>query len=72
MILFAFSMPPAMPKDMMTKLTATATTTQTFAPHALAVALKVATIPSMSCPMADRPPSNARNVYLKIQPITQV
>ena len=48
MTLLAFSMPPAMPNDMMKKLTATATTTQTFAPHALAVALKLPTIASIS------------------------
>ena len=48
MTLLAFSMPPAMPKDMIIKLTMTATTIQPFAPHAEAVEPKVPTMVSMS------------------------
>ena len=48
MTLLAFSMPPAIPKDMITRLTTTATTIQTFAPHAEAVEPKVPTMVSMS------------------------
>ena len=72
MTLFAISMPPAMPKDIMPKLTTMATIIQRFAPHALAVPTKVPAMVSISWPMPNRPPENAMNVYLNIQPMTQV
>ena len=48
MTLLALSMPPAMPKDMIAKLTTMAMIIQTFAPQELAVELKVPTIVSIS------------------------
>ena len=72
MTLFAFSMPPATPKDIMAKLTMIATTIQRFAPQLDAVLPKVPSITSMFWPMANRSPLKAMKVYLNIQPMTQV
>ena len=72
MTLLAFSMPPAMPNDMMAKLATMATMIHRFAPHALAVPSKVPDMTSISWPMENRSPVKDMKVYLNIQPITQV
>ena len=66
MTLLAFSMPPAMPNDMMAKLATIATIIHMFAPHALAVPPNVPFMTSISCPMENRSPVNDMKVYLNI------
>ena len=61
-------MPPATPRDMMRKLTTTATMTQ--GALSTATTSKVPLMTAISCPMAYSSPVKAMAVYLKIQPMT--
>ena len=71
-MLLAFSIPLDTPRDMMSSVATAATTTHMLAPQALAVSLNMPAMTSMSCPMANRSPSNAMTVYLMIHATTHV
>ena len=70
-ILFAFSIPLAIPIDIIIKLTINATTIQKLAPHADAVCPKVEPITSIFDCIAYIEPLIDIQAYLKTQPITQ-